>query len=136
MLVMKNATIYETDFAEYEYLNSVLTVKCKNALVVDKAVMEQMLLDAVKLTNYERYYAIIDLTNNVQSNTESRNYYAKNELNKYRLADAFVVNSFYIQSLTNFYLRVKKPIVPSKMFNDLESAKKWINFLKDLTLSA
>jgi hypothetical protein len=98
--------------------------------------MKQILEDAVSFTNFEKYYAIIDLTNNIESTFESRNYYAENELNKFRLADAFIVNSLYIQSLTNFYLKIKKPIIPSKMFNDIESAKKWVYSMKEALLLA
>ena len=128
---MENIKVSETLLAKYEFENSILKVKCKEGIVIDQDTMKQILLEAVSCTNYEKYFAIIDLTNDITSTHEARNYYAKNELIKYRFADAFIVNSLYIQSLTNFYLRVKKPIIPSKMFNDLESAKKWIFSIKE-----
>lgn len=133
---MTSKKVSETNFAKYEFENSVLTVKLIDGLKVNKLVMKQILEDAVNFTNYQKYYAIIDLTNNVESTFESRNYYAENELIKFRLADAFIVNSLYIQSLTNFYLKIKKPIIPSKMFNDFESARKWVNSLKEALLLA
>jgi hypothetical protein len=135
-MLMTSKKVSETNFAKYEFENSVLTVKLIDGLKVNKLVMKQILEDAVNFTNYQKYYAIIDLTNNVESTFESRNYYAENELIKFRLADAFIVNSLYIQSLTNFYLKIKKPIIPSKMFNDFESARKWVNSLKEALLLA
>lgn len=116
--------VSETNLARYEFEDSILTIKLTDGLVVDTPIMKQLLLEAVNFTKNQKYFAIIDLTNNIESTFESRNFYAENELNKFRLADAFIVNSLYLQSLTNFYLKFKKPIIPSKMFNDLESAKK------------
>ena len=133
---MNSKRVSVTNFAKYELENSILTVKVIDGLKVDKSMMKQILEDAVSFTNFEKYYAIIDLTNNIESTFESRNYYAENELNKFRLADAFIVNSLYIQSLTNFYLKIKKPIIPSKMFNDIESAKKWVYSMKEALLLA
>jgi hypothetical protein len=131
---MNSKKVSVTNFAKYELENSILTVKVIDGLKVDKPMMKQILEDAVNLANNQKYYAIIDLTNNVESTFESRNYYAENELNRFRLADAFIVNSLYIQSLTNFYLKIKKPTVPSKMFNDIESAKKWVYSMKEALL--
>jgi hypothetical protein len=127
--------ILETDLAKYEFENSILIIKFKAGLFVDQPTMELLLNEAVNFTNHQKYFAIIDLTNNIDSTYESRNYYAENGFNKYRLADAFVVNSLYLQSLTNFYFKFKKPKIPSKMFNDLESAKKWVESLKELQLT-
>jgi hypothetical protein len=133
---MINKKVSETNFAKYELENSVLTIKFKDGLLVDQPIMKQLLQDAVEFANHEKYFTIIDLTNNVDTTFESRNYYAQNELNKYRLADAFIVNSLYLQSLTNFYLRIKKPSVPSKMFNDFESARKWVFSMQESFLIA
>jgi len=127
--------VSETNLARYEFEDSILTIKLADGLVVDTPIMKQLLLEAVNFTKNQKYFAIIDLTNNIESTFESRNFYAENELNKFRLADAFIVNSLYLQSLTNFYLKFKKPIIPSKMFNDLESAKKWIFSLKESILT-
>ncbi len=133
---MNNKKVSITNLAKYEFEDSILTVKVLDGLKIDKPSMKQILEDAVNFTNHQKYYAIIDLTNNVESTMESRNYYAENELNKFRLADAFIVNSLYIQSLTNFYLKIKKPIIPSKMFNDIESAKTWVYSMKEVLLIA
>lgn len=131
---MNSKKVSVTNFAKYEFENSILTVKVIDGLKVDKPMMKQILEDAVEFTVYQKYYAIIDLTNNVESTFESRKYYAENELNRYRLADAFIINSLYLQSLTNFYLKIKKPTIPSKMFNDIESAKKWVYSMKEALL--
>lgn len=131
---MSSKKVIVTNFAKYEFENSILIVKVINGLKVDKPAMRQILEDAVNFTDHQKYYAIIDLTNNVESTFESRNYYANNELNRFRLADAFIVNSLYIHSLTNFYLKIKKPAIPSKMFNDIESAKQWVYSMKEALL--
>ena len=48
-------------------------------------------------------------------------------INASKIAEALVVKSLANRILVNFYLTVKKPMIPAKMFNNKESALKWLN---------
>lgn len=115
-----------TALADYEYENFILVVKPKADLFLDAPEMKAMLQEAVAFTGYEKYYALIDTTEHVDSSAEARNYYAKSELTKYRLADAFVIGSLATRLVTNFYFAINKPTVPSKMFNNKKEAMNWL----------
>jgi hypothetical protein len=119
-----------TNLADYEFHNGVLEVKPKSDLLLDKAEMELMLKEGIGLTKGEKYYALIDTSNNVDTTVDARNYYSTSELSKYRYADAFVIRSLPIKIVFNFYLRINKPPVLTKMFNDRESAMEWLLHLK------
>ena len=114
-----------TNLADYEYDDQILVVNPKVGIVLDKADMVEMLNEAITFTNGERYYALIDTSNHVETTVEGRNYYSTSELSKYRFADAFVVKSLAVKLVVNFYIKFNKPPVLSKTFNDKESALEW-----------
>ena len=41
-------------------------------------------------------------------------------------AEAFCINSGALRLLTNFYFKIKKPVIPSKMFEDEKRAIAWL----------
>ncbi len=42
------------------------------------------------------------------------------------IADAFVINSIHQRLLANFYVKIVKPPVPTKYFENVEDALKWL----------
>jgi len=47
----------------------------------------------------------------------------------YSLADSFLLYSMPQRILGNFYLRMNKPLVPTKLFNEVAEADKWVQSL-------
>ncbi|MCC6370660.1 MAG: hypothetical protein IT236_06640 [Bacteroidia bacterium] len=45
-------------------------------------------------------------------------------------AEAFCIDSGVLRLMTNFYLKVKKPIIPSKVFEDEKKAMAWLNSIE------
>jgi len=120
----------DTPFAFLSYEDDVLYVRMKEGINLGQAEMEDLLKQAIELTTPNKYFAIIDTTAPYDSSLEARNFYAESEYSKYRFADAFIVNSLSMRLLVNFFITFNKPKIPSKMFNDKESAHQWINTLK------
>ncbi len=52
----------------------------------------------------------------------------------YTLADSFVIHSFAQKILANFYLRINKPILPTKFFNKVSEADAWLKSLNNQKL--
>ena len=46
-----------------------------------------------------------------------------------RSAEAFVINSLANRIILSMYLKIDKPSNPTKVFKDIESAKKWLSSL-------
>ena len=47
------------------------------------------------------------------------------------LADAFVIHSLSQKLLTNFYLKINKPVLPTKIFNKINEAEEWLQSLNN-----
>lgn len=122
--------IVKSSLAEFQYNNDILYVKPYENVFLDKVEMQSLLTTAVELTERNKYYAVIDTSNNIDSSKDARDYYANNELNCFRLADAFVVSSLPLRMVVNFFIKVNKPNIPTKMFNTKDSAFDWIHEIK------
>lgn len=120
----------DTPLALLTFEYEILFVKMKDKVNLGKAEMEELLKQAIELTAPNKYFAIIDTRETYDTTLEARNYYAESDYSKYRYADAFIVNSLPMRLLVNFFITFNKPKVPSKMFNNEESALNWINSLK------
>ena len=120
----------ETDIAYLSYLDDVLLIIVKEDSTVVVEHMEQLLKACVKLTEYKKYYSIVDVRVNAGASAGVTEYYANNPYNQYRYADAFIINTLAMRLIVNFYMSFNKPSVPTKTFADPESAALWINSLK------
>ncbi|MGZ3865725.1 MAG: DUF7793 family protein [Bacteroidia bacterium] len=47
----------------------------------------------------------------------------------FTLADSFVLQSLAHKIIANFYLRINKPVLPTRFFNKLEEAEAWLQSL-------
>lgn len=120
----------DTAFAFLSFEDDVLYVKMKEGVNLGQLEMEELLKQAVELTAPNKYFAIIDTTSPYDSSLEARNFYAESGYSKHRYADAFIVNSLPMRLLVNFFITFNKPKIPSKMFNNPDSAREWIDTLK------
>ena len=125
----------DTPFAFLSFEDHILLVKMKEGINLGEKEMELLLQDAVELTSPNKYFAIIDTTVVYDSTPEARDFYSESDYSKYRYADAFIVNSLPMRLLVNFFIVFNKPKIPTKMFNNRESALTWIHSLKKEMLS-
>jgi hypothetical protein len=61
---------------------------------------------------------------------EGRDWSASDEGQKFTMANAIVVESVAAKIGANFYVRFANPATPTRVFNDLPSAVKWIRNVK------
>jgi hypothetical protein len=57
---------------------------------------------------------------------DAREFMASDQSTQYSTAEAFVISSLGHKILANFYLKVNKPGVPTRFFNDLSAAEEWL----------
>jgi uroporphyrinogen-III decarboxylase len=79
-----------------------------------------------EIGNYKKYPILMVIKNFTNVDKAARAYCAGVEGNKYTLADAFVIQSFAMKLIGNFYLKFDQPLSPSKMFNRMEEAETWL----------
>lgn len=85
---------------------------------------------AKKLGGGRRFYNLVHVGSHCLPTHEARTASTSIEGSIYKLADAFVIHSFSQKLVANFYMNFHKPVVPTKFFNDLGSAREWLDQLK------
>ena len=82
------------------------------------------MLDAIRQLSRGRKYPLLVIYSDFNSFTkEAKDFVAKSTETT---ADALVGDGFAFKMVGNIYLRMSKPIRPTKLFNDVESALKWL----------
>jgi len=57
---------------------------------------------------------------------EAREYYAGPDISQHRVAEALLINTMAARITANFYLRVNKPLTPTRLFTDEQKAIEWL----------
>ncbi len=113
---------------EYDSETNILTYRVKQGITVDVPEMNEMLRYVEEFMGAKRHLAVIDFGGNLLSTTEARALYAESGyIQKYRIADAFLVRSFAVRLVANFFINVTKPKVPTKLFGDEKQAILWLS---------
>jgi hypothetical protein len=66
----------------------------------------------------------------LQPSADVFDFYASKKRQEHIIADAFVLNSPELKLMSNFYLKLKKPQIPTKVFSDSRRALAWIEQMK------
>lgn len=84
----------------------------------------------IKVTGGTPRPLLIDFKNMKSQTKENRDYYAKDPAHSATLtAAALVVNSVLTRMIANFFLGMNKSVKPVRLFDDRESAIKWLQSL-------
>ena len=117
---------------EFDEQKNILFYRVKQDQVVDVAEIKEMLVYVQEFMGPVRHYAVIDFGGNLSSSTEARQVYADAEyLQKWRIADAFLVKSLPVRLIANFFIKVTKPKVNTRLFVDEPTAINWLESLKE-----
>ena len=97
----------------------------KQAKRVDKIILSQV--------GSENYTLIVDLTDSFASRTnEAQIFFAQDAPSIPQIsASAIIVNNLPIRILVKFYLNFFKPRYLTKIFSNVETAKKWLNSVNE-----
>lgn len=79
-----------------------------------------------ELAGAKRRPFLIDMNQVKTMSSEARAYYAGPEPTKSVTAVAIVTNSSVGKLVANFFLRLTTPLLPTRLFTDVEEAKKWL----------
>ena len=90
-------------------------VELKDAMLI--------LEDITKLSNGHKYPLLVIYADDTSFSNETRVYISKHTLTK---ADALVSKSLALRIIGNFYIKMNKPIRPTKLFNDADDAITWL----------
>ncbi|MEQ8473270.1 MAG: hypothetical protein RIC35_18890 [Marinoscillum sp.] len=124
---MKELSI-ENDFAVFRVLDGIMHFTYKDGTVLDLAASQQVVAARLKVQGDLSYPVVCDIRGLKGIDKESRDYLAKEGSERVE-AVALIVDSPARKLMSNFYLTVNKPLVPTKLFTSVDEA---VDFLKKL----
>ncbi|MBL7912035.1 MAG: hypothetical protein JNJ41_13335 [Bacteroidia bacterium] len=123
---------YRLATLEYDAEKNILFYRVKQDITVDVAEIKEMIEYVKEFMGEKRHLALIDFGSSVGSTTEGRRVYAEEiYLTKYRIADAFLVKSLSMRLIANFFIKVTKPKIATRLFTSETEAIKWLENAKN-----
>lgn len=102
----------------------------KKGTRLDKAALEKTFAFIAQNKKTEKILWIGDITQASPAEKEAR-LFAAQETPKFIKALALITNSFLSKTIADLFLLIHQPPYPTKMFSDVNEAKKWIGQFKD-----
>jgi hypothetical protein len=126
----------ENSYAEYWIENEMIYGVFKPGLIISIDIAQKMVQDRLKSSDKVNRPALIDIRNLVSIDDVSRKYLAGEEGAKFLTAGAFIVDSNPISRFAaNIFIKLDKPPIPTKLFNDSREALKWLQKFKQKVVS-
>ena len=114
------------EFGKYFLKDGILFFTCHEGVKVDLEAAKKI---AATLTSFHKkilHPLCVDITGVADTTKSARDFMAV-EVSNFSTRCAFVSRSAWGAAIANFYLKVSKPVVPTKLFDDPERA---IEFLR------
>ena len=84
-----------------------------------------------KLAHYNDYCVILESGSFTDFSKKAKEASASEEHSKGRIALAIIISGLPMRLLTDIYLKINKPVVPTKAFSSKIEAKKWLQNQRD-----
>lgn len=114
------------EFGQLEFENGILYVRISEGLELTEQIAEKILVEGEKLASDSKFCVLVDVRKNVSSTSEARKYSAKNPYIKNHLAYAMLADTMPVIILSNFFIKVNRPLIPTRLFKNEEEAVKWL----------
>lgn len=123
--------VIDNEIHRIEIKNGILIGKYHDNLeYIDLKVAKKLVKDRKAIAQGKSYPVFVDVSKSVSMNKPARDFFASPEGTKGLLAVGVFVKNFLQKSVANFWYTISKPKVPTKLFNDKESALKWLEQFK------
>lgn len=132
---MPNASLHHIDgriFRVFIREDGILQVDIHDDSFFELADAKELVEAAGKLGEGKRFLNIINVGNGTLVDDKARRFSSSIDGSKYKLADAFIINSFAQQLIANFIIKINRPPIPTAYFKSTEEAVIWLKSL-DLT---
>lgn len=106
--------------------DGIVEVTCGEDLTYDVEHLYEMHAATSRLVNKQRVPALFIVGKNTNITHDAMKYGATEEATQFSLAEAYVIHSIAQKILANFYLRIHKPPVPTRFFDDRGKAEEWL----------
>lgn len=112
---------YENEYAQFWISNGILIFEYKPNTILNLEVAQYIVADRIHFQNEKSFPVLCDVRGIVSTEKAGRDYLAQSGsvLTK---AVALIVHQQVSLTISNFYLRISKPTVPTQLFNNKEDA--------------
>lgn len=121
-----NEVLLKNEIVEIELNDSILVATWKH-IAIDMNVALYAVESRLKVSNGLSYPILIDIKNVTTVSKEARDFLASKEGCKGVTASAILINSAITSMVGNFFIKINKPLVPTKLFTDKSAAIKWLS---------
>ena len=128
----ENSTLYQSKI--YELKKASMFLREDGIIQVDTKEVDEYTIEDAKealatiseIGSGKKFPILMIAAGYLNIDKETRMFLAKEEANRFTLADAYVINSLALKLIGNFYLKFDNPASPSKIFTKTEDAVVWL----------
>jgi len=117
---------YENEYAQFWIANGILFFEYKPNTILNLEVAQRIVADRIHFQNEKSYPVLCDVRGIVNTDKSGRDYLAQSGsvLTK---AVSLIVHQKVSLTISNFYLRISKPSVPTQLFNNKDDALTYLD---------
>ena len=130
MLNTSTPTTFEGVHASYTLDQGILIIDVNLEIPMNLEIAKQVVSERLRFTNNIAYPVLMRYHKFKLGDKESRDYMSTHGIRGVA-AGAFVTKSMIIKNFFNFFINLKKPAVPSKIFSSDEEALRWLQQFKN-----
>jgi hypothetical protein len=116
----------ETDVAHIYFENDILYISFKKDVIVELDHINEIIDIRKEIQQGEKTLTIVNSGKLWRVEKEARKKAASDEMIQHNIALALIAKSLPLRIISNFYINVDKPNVPTKMFNSEKEAIAWL----------
>ncbi len=116
----------DTFTVSYHKSKSLAKVIFTSKVLLSLDVLTEMQKQLNALTVNDSYCLLTNMGNKITPTKEAYDFYANKQRANYITKEAFVVSAAALKIAANFYLRVKKPSIITKVFETEIEAEHWL----------
>lgn len=116
----------ENEYATYHIQDGILHINYKDGIKIDLTAAVRIVEDRLRLQEGLSYYVICDIRGLREVDKSARDYLAL-EGSILVKSVAYIIETNVSKALSEFYLRISKPPIPSRTFTDLVAARAFLN---------
>lgn len=104
--------------------------KYKPGVLIDLAAAKKVVSDRLALCAGRDFLSITDVTGVKNITKEARDYFSKGDGVKHMIRLALIIGSPITRMMSNFWLEISKPAIPTRTFTSEKDARAWLSEAK------
>ena len=116
----------ETSVADVFYDDGIMHIYFKKDSIIELKHIEEIIEIRRDLQQGERTVTLVDTGKLWRVEKDARQRAASSDMVNQNISLAIIAKSLANRLIVNFYMKVDKPNIPTRMFNNYEEAKAWL----------